>query len=848
MTGHWEKEAFLKLARLGAIVFLPTKGDKYLMQVADADDESDEGKLRPPGGGKDTRDKNLTETIVREISEEFAIPKEKVRKKIKFLGYEYRDEFWGNAVFEMTDHGLSPGVYQASNDPEEKVRLVEASLDSKKYVGPDPTRLITEEAKDYADRLEKAARYFTFDELNEAGKNVKLITVFLYDPVDEDTQVLTTGLSEGETPEQAGVRTAKHVCDAVVEENAVERMPKKDRNHWQVRVLLPAHAKEASAEKFKPDLTPDGINAWSDADDRLQFRIKPRLASMASWPAEWTTSDNPEGWLSWYRDYHSGRRCKDDEKQIKRWLSFKARNEGQFVQNPTVRRAWSMVNWGIDPVLLLPTKQQEAFKEKMEDYKERIDARAKKASIGDGTYTKRDIRDFEHTDNLPGMHNTITESAMEWVHSVENKDASAYLEDMSRRFQPVKSGFVGLIRLAEEFGEPIPIKSAATSVPAPPIAPSLDAHGAPFTGPEAIAHALKNLDLDQVERDAKLVVQRKLKSKRPDAVKILGYIDGLRRMGYQPHELMLTRIPVIPPQFRPYSVAGDTFVPGDTNELYRDLINLIGVHKELEGKLGSGSAFNRLNIYDAVSALYGFGEPTSPKTRERGVSGFLKKVTGTNPKFSYVQRRLLSKDQDYVARGVIGVDPELGLDEIGVPEEVLWSLYSPYVQRSLVRAGMSPEQSLTSIRDRADAASKALDRELVERPVVYSRAPSWHKFNVIAGRPKRIKGDMIRINPLVTTGLNADFDGDTLNIHLPSLPETVQEAKEKLMPSRMLFSIKDRSKVMPTPKQEFIMGLYNAQRRPARKVHNFPTEAAALAAIRSGQVAMSDEVKIGGKA
>ena len=200
-----------------------------------------------------------------------------------------------------------------------------------------------------------------------------------------------------------------------------------------------------------------------------------------------------------------------------------------------------------------------------------------------------------------------------------------------------------------------------------------------------------------------------------------------------------------------------------------------------------------------------------------------------------------------MARGVIGVDPELGLDQIGVPDSVLWTLYSPYVQRALVRSGMSAEQALRSIRDKTEAASRMLDREAAQRPVVYSRAPSWHKFNIIAGYPKRIQGDMIRINPLVTTGLNADFDGDTINVHLPALPESVQESKEKLLPSKMLFSIKDRQKVMATPKQEFIMGLYNAQRRTARKVVDFPDEASALAAIKNGQVAMSDEVTIKGK-
>jgi DNA-directed RNA polymerase subunit beta' len=318
----------------------------------------------------------------------------------------------------------------------------------------------------------------------------------------------------------------------------------------------------------------------------------------------------------------------------------------------------------------------------------------------------------------------------------------------------------------------------------------------------------------------------------------------MKKMGIKPHELMLSRVPVIPPAFRPFNVTGDTFVAGDANELYRDLINLVGVHHEITQKLGPGSNFNHLNIYDAMSALYGFGDPTSPKTKERGVSGFLKKVTGTNPKLSFFQHQMLAKDMDYVGRSVIGVDPDLGLDEIGVPDEVLWKLYSPYLQRNLVRSGMSAEEALRAIKDQSDPAKRALDLEIKSRPVVYSRAPSWHKFNVIAGYPKKTEGNMIRINPLVTTGLNADFDGDTMNIHLPSMPESVRDAREKLMPSKMLFSVKDRNKVMPVPKQEMLLGLWQAQNRKAANAYTFPNEAAALAAIKRGEVRLSDDITI----
>ena len=106
----WQKTAFDKLAALGAIVLLPTTAGKYLLQVCDADDESTEGKTRPPGGHKSKSDKNLRQTIVREIQEEFGLAKADINADLKFLGMEYRPDFRNNAVFELKNHGLKPGL------------------------------------------------------------------------------------------------------------------------------------------------------------------------------------------------------------------------------------------------------------------------------------------------------------------------------------------------------------------------------------------------------------------------------------------------------------------------------------------------------------------------------------------------------------------------------------------------------------------------------------------------------------------------------------------------------------------------------------------------------------------
>lgn len=365
------------------------------------------------------------------------------------------------------------------------------------------------------------------------------------------------------------------------------------------------------------------------------------------------------------------------------------------------------------------------------------------------------------------------------------------------------------------------------------------------TGPDAIYGALKGLDLDAIEANQRKIIKSGGKSKRGDAVKILNTVVGLRNNNLRPEQLMINNVPVLPAKFRPFAVVGSTFTPGDANELYKDLFDLKAAYEEEAGVFGKENAGDaRLNMYDAVRATYGYADPVKPKTKQRGVSGFVKKITGTSPKFGWVQRKLIGKTQDSVARGTIAVDPDLSLDEVGVPEDMAWTMYAPYIQRRLVRSGVSPKDAVYAVKERSDHAKRALEREMTERPVIYSRAPSWHKFNVISGRPKLIQGHSIAINPLVTTGLNADFDGDQMNLHVPSQDDAVKEAWDVLMPSKMLFSIRDPDKVMPALKHEQVQGLFTAQKRTPKASHVFPDERSAIAAIKAGQVNLSDEVTI----
>jgi hypothetical protein len=283
-----------------------------------------------------------------------------------------------------------------------------------------------------------------------------------------------------------------------------------------------------------------------------------------------------------------------------------------------------------------------------------------------------------------------------------------------------------------------------------------------FTGPGAIAHALSRLDPQKLREEQMEVIRSKRVTKRPRAVAVLNALEGLERNNLRPQDLMVSRVPVIPPVFRPFRVIGDAFSPGDENELYRDLFAHREALESARKEFGdTGVAEARLALYDATKALYGWGDTQNPKLEQRGVSGLLKKLTGTSPKTGWVNRKMVSKPVDTVARGTATVDPELTMDEIGIPEELAWKIYGQHAIRYMVRRmGFQPAQAIKAMKERTKDARYALNKDIEDRPVVYSRAPSWHKFNVIAGKAKIVEGDAIQVNPYVTTGLNADFNGD----------------------------------------------------------------------------------------
>lgn len=364
------------------------------------------------------------------------------------------------------------------------------------------------------------------------------------------------------------------------------------------------------------------------------------------------------------------------------------------------------------------------------------------------------------------------------------------------------------------------------------------------SGPQAIQKALKSLDTKQLELDAKETIKNGTKTKKPRAIKLLNVLEGIKRNELKPEDFMISAVPVLPPRFRPYAMVGDTFIPGDANELYKELIhvrdNVRDSKKVFDDKdLGD----EKSALYNAIKAAYGFGEPVGKKLRDRKVSGFMSSLIGDTSKFSSWQRNVVSKPQDFTGSAVIDVDPDLGFDEMSMPNEMAWHLFAPYISQYMTRAGMSLEQATKEIEDRTPRAEQYLDKVMQDKVVFATRSPSWHKYNSLGFHAKRHEGKNILLNGLAETGMNGDHDGDKIMVHVPALPKAQQEVRDKLMPSKQLLSIRDKQSVVNPIKHEMVLGLYNASKGKGVDVY-VDSVSEALRKIKSGEIKPEDNVHL----
>jgi len=260
-------------------------------------------------------------------------------------------------------------------------------------------------------------------------------------------------------------------------------------------------------------------------------------------------------------------------------------------------------------------------------------------------------------------------------------------------------------------------------------------------------------------------------SKRDAAVKRLRYLATMKENGIKPASMMITKMPVLPPIFRPVTMTNGLELTSDANLLYKDLFEANQTHKEISKDL-EDLGEEKMILYDAMRAVVGLGDPINLKHQEKNVAGVLAHLFGKNtPKFGMWQRKLMSTTVDMVGRSAITPDPKMDMDQVGMPEDLAWTVYRPHIMRRLARTynigatGVPLTELVKWIQDKDPRAKKAMMQELAERPVIITRAPVLHKYGIMGAWPILTKGNTLRLSPITTPGFNADFDGNCLSYH-----------------------------------------------------------------------------------
>jgi DNA-directed RNA polymerase subunit beta' len=369
----------------------------------------------------------------------------------------------------------------------------------------------------------------------------------------------------------------------------------------------------------------------------------------------------------------------------------------------------------------------------------------------------------------------------------------------------------------------------------------IDQGGAP-----AVTSALKRLDLQAVAQRAQEEIKTGAPSRRDAAIKRYGYAQAMIKNGVRPEDFIMTRVPVIPPRYRPIMVQNGLTVVTDMNRIYKAMTEATDDYNDVKEHAPDLMPQARAGLWNAYKAVVGTADPAQPKLQQAQVGGILQSLFGKgSPKFSFVMRRVIGSDADVGGLGVAIPDPHLKMNEVGLPENKAWELYEPFVIRQLVRSGMPATAAAVAVQNRTPAARKALVDTAEQRPVLINRAPTLHKYNIMAFKAKLVPGEAVRMNPLTTKPYNLDFDGDKLSYSVPITQAAVQEAWQKMTPEHNLLSARN-DKPLFQPRQEFAQGLFFATQPPkASKAQRFATDADAVLAFRKGQLRVDDPVVIG---
>jgi DNA-directed RNA polymerase subunit beta' len=330
-------------------------------------------------------------------------------------------------------------------------------------------------------------------------------------------------------------------------------------------------------------------------------------------------------------------------------------------------------------------------------------------------------------------------------------------------------------------------------------------------GAESILELLKAIDLEKEYNEMKDELETATGQKRAKLIKRLEVVEAFRSSGNKPEWMIMTVIPVIPPDIRPMvQLDGGRFATSDLNDLYRRIINRNNRLARLL-ELGAPDIIVRNEkrmLQEAVDALIDNGRRGRPVTGpgNRALKSLSDMLKGKRGRF---RQNLLGKRVDYSGRSVIVVGPELKIYQCGLPKEMAIELFKPFVMKELVANGTAHNiKSAKKMVERMEnAVWDVLEDVIKEHPVMLNRAPTLHRLGIQAFEPILVEGKAIKLHPLVCTAFNADFDGDQMAVHLPLSVEAQAESRFLMLSPNNLLKPSDGEPVS-IPSQDMILGIY----------------------------------------
>ncbi|MFP4697131.1 MAG: DNA-directed RNA polymerase subunit beta' [Eubacteriales bacterium] len=382
---------------------------------------------------------------------------------------------------------------------------------------------------------------------------------------------------------------------------------------------------------------------------------------------------------------------------------------------------------------------------------------------------------------------------------------------------------------------------------------SYDKYGNKFKagmGAEAVRDLLKNIDLEKEAKELRKGLKESTGQKRARIIKRLEVVEAFRNSNNRPEWMILSVVPVIPPDLRPMvQLDGGRFATSDLNDLYRRVINRNNRLKRLLD-LGAPDIIVRNEkrmLQEAVDALIDNGRRGRPVTGpgNRPLKSLSDMLKGKQGRF---RQNLLGKRVDYSGRSVIVVGPELKIYQCGLPKEMAIELFKPFVMKRLVGDGLAHNiKSAKKMVERLQSEVwDVLEEVIKDHPVMLNRAPTLHRLGIQAFEPVLVEGKAIRLHPLVCTAYNADFDGDQMAVHVPLSVEAQSECRFLLLSPNNLLKPSDGAPVS-VPSQDMVLGTYYLTlEKDGEKGENnyYKDKNEAILAYENGEISLHSKINV----